>query len=227
MTDTPSATAMAAAPPSVLWRVLTVFLPFALAYFLSYLYRTVNAVIADDLTASLGFTAAGLGFLTSAYFIAFGLFQVPLGLLLDRFGPRRVEAVLLLVAACGAAIFAMGDDLATLALARALIGMGVSACLMAALTANVMWWPAERLPTINGLFIAFGGLGAVFATTPVRALLTVTDWRGLFLGLAVATVAAAVFLFMTVPERRPAGSAGTATLGSMLRGTASVFSSHS
>lgn len=225
MTDTPSATAMHGAPPSVLWRVLTVFLPFALAYFLSYLYRTVNAVIADELTASLGFTAAGLGFLTSAYFIAFGLFQAPLGLLLDRFGPRRVEAVLLLVAASGAAIFAMGNDLATLAAGRALIGMGVSACLMAALTANVMWWPKERLPMINGLFIACGGLGAVFATTPVRMLMTVTDWRGLFLGLAVATVAAAIFLAVTVPERRPTSAASTATLGSMLRGTATVFSS--
>ena len=87
--------------PSVARRVLTVFLPFALAYFLSYLYRTVNAVIADELTAALGVTAAGLGFLTSAYFIAFGLFQPPLGLLLDRYGPRRVECALLLVAAAG------------------------------------------------------------------------------------------------------------------------------
>lgn len=214
------------AAPGVLRRVLTVFLPFALAYFLSYLYRTVNAVIADELTASLGVTAAGLGFLTSAYFMAFGLFQAPLGLLLDRFGPRRVEAALLLVAAGGAALFAMGGDLATLAAGRALIGLGVSACLMAALTANVIWWPRDRLPMINGLFIAFGGLGAVFATTPVRALMTVTDWRGLFFGLAGATVAAAVLLFATVPERRPAG-AGSAGWASMLRGTAAIFSSRS
>lgn len=210
--------------PSVARRVLTVFLPFALAYFLSYLYRTVNAVIADELTAALGVTATGLGFLTSAYFIAFGLFQPPLGLLLDRFGPRRVESALLLVAAAGAALFALGDDLATLAAGRALIGLGVSACLMAALTANVMWWPRERLPMINGLFLACGGLGAVFATTPVRALLDVTDWRGLFLGIAAATVAVAALLFVTVPERRLEGT-GRATLGDMLRGTAAVFRS--
>ncbi len=214
------------ATPSVRRRLLTVFLPFAAAYFLSYLYRTVNAVIADELTASLGVTAAGLGLLTSAYFIAFGLFQAPLGLLLDRFGPRRVEAALLLVAAAGAALFAVGEDLATLAAGRALIGLGVSACLMAALTANVMWWPKERLPMINGLFIAFGGLGAVFATTPVRLLLTLTDWRGLFLGLAVATVVAALAIAVTVPERRPAAGdagAGRASLADMLRGTAAVF----
>lgn len=212
------------AMPGVARRILIVFLPFALGYFLSYLYRTVNAVIADELTAALGVTAAGLGFLTSAYFIAFGLFQPPLGLLLDRFGPRRVESALLLVAAAGAALFALGDDLATLAAGRALIGLGVSACLMAALTANATWWPRERLPMINGLFLACGGLGAVFATTPVRMLLDVTDWRGLFLGIAAATVAVAALLFVTVPERR-AAEAGRATMGDMLRGTAAVFRS--
>ena len=74
---------------------------YAAGYFLSYGLRSVNAVIAPELMQELSMTAAGLGLLTSAYFLAFGLFQLPLGLLLDRFGPRRVEAVLLLVAACG------------------------------------------------------------------------------------------------------------------------------
>ncbi|WP_448188160.1 MFS transporter [Azospirillum sp. sgz301742] len=209
--------------PSVPYRILRVFAPFAVGYFMSYLFRTVNAVIADELTASLGITAAGLGFLTSAYFFAFGAFQAPLGLLLDRFGPRRIETALLLVAAAGAALFSVGEGLGTLAVGRALIGIGVSACLMAAITANVMWWPVDRLPMVNGLFMASGGLGAVFATTPVRALMTVTDWRGLFLGLALVTVACAALLFVVVPER-PRRSGGT-TFRALLRGTAEVFSS--
>ncbi len=75
--------------PSVAFRILRVFTPFAIGYFMSYLYRTVNAVIADELTASLGVTAAGLGFLTSAYFLSFAAFQAPLGILLDRYGPAR------------------------------------------------------------------------------------------------------------------------------------------
>lgn len=216
--------------PSVPYRILRVFAPFAVGYFMSYLFRTVNAVIADELTASLGVTAAGLGFLTSAYFLAFGAFQVPLGILLDRYGPRRIETALLLVAAAGAALFAVGDGLATLAAGRALIGVGVSACLMAAITANVAWWPVERLPLVNGLFLAAGGLGAVFATTPVRALMTVTDWRGLFLALAVVTTACAALLYAVVPERPRRGGAnqgtnGRATWGAMLRGTGRVFSS--
>jgi MFS family permease len=211
--------------PGTLYRALFVFLPFALGYFLSYLFRTVNAVIADELAASLGVTAAGLGLLTSAYFITFGLFQAPLGLLLDRFGPRRVEAALLLVAAGGAAVFAMGDTLGLLAVGRGLIGLGVSACLMAALTANVAWWPSERLPLINGLFMASGGLGAVFATTPVRALLTVTDWRGVFAGLSVATVAVAAIIAVVVPDRHRPGGQSPPDWAALLRGTRAVYAS--
>lgn len=191
--------------PGTLRIALTVFLPFALGYFLSYLFRTVNAVIAEPLTSDLGFSAAALGLLTSAYFIAFAAFQMPLGILLDRFGPRRVETGLLLVAAAGAAVFATGDGIATLAAGRALIGLGVSACLMAAFKANVMWWPKEKLPLVNGCFLAAGGSGAVFATTPVAALLEVTDWRGLFLGLAAVTFLASVLIWLVVPERGSGG----------------------
>ena len=225
LTDRATAPDTAPLPPSVSRRILSVFLPFALGYFLSYLYRTVNAVIADELAASLGVTAAGLGLLTSAYFVAFGAFQPPLGILLDRYGPRRVEAALLLVAAAGAVVFALGGSIATLALGRALIGLGVSACLMAALTANVAWWPAERLPLINGLFMACGGLGAVFATTPVQALLSLTDWRGVFLGLAAATVAAAALIAVAVPDARRAAAGPPASWGALLRGTLAIYAS--
>ena len=113
-----------------LW--LRVFLPFAAGYYLSYLLRTVNAVIAPELTRELTLTAADLGLLTSAYLLAFAAFQIPLGLLLDRYGPRRVEAGLLLVAAAGTLLFAIGRSPFELTVARGLIGLGVSSCLMAA-----------------------------------------------------------------------------------------------
>mgnify|MGYP000932186181 CR=1 FL=1 len=220
--------------PPVTVRIVRIFIPFAVGYFLSYLYRTVNAVIADELTVALNITAAGLGLLTSAYFLAFGAFQLPLGILLDRFGPRRVEAALLVVAGAGSAVFSQGESLATLAFGRALIGAGVSACLMAAITANVRAWPAERLPLVNGVFMACGGFGAVFATTPVRAVLTMTDWRGLFLALAGITVVVALLLLLTVPEFRRTGPAHPAPddkaptpagIVGLLRGTARIFAS--
>ena len=111
-------------PPAI---VLRVFLPFAAGYFLSYLYRTINAVLAPQLASSLHLDAADLGLLTSVYFLTFAAFQLPLGVLLDRFSPHRVESVLLLFAAAGAALFALSDGLHDLVLGRALIGLGVSA----------------------------------------------------------------------------------------------------
>ena len=101
---------------------------YAVGYFLSYGLRSVNAVIAPELMRDVGISAVGMGMLTSAYFLSFGLFQLPLGMLLDRFGPKRVEAGLLVVAALGSALFAGGGSLEALAVGRALIGLGVSAC---------------------------------------------------------------------------------------------------
>ncbi len=213
-----------ARPPGAVRVALTVFLPFAAGYFLSYLYRTVNAVIADDLTAAAGLEAGGLGLLTSAYFLTFAAFQLPLGLLLDRYGPRRVEAALLVVAAGGALVFSFGNGLAVLTVGRALIGLGVSACLMAAFKNNVLWWPAQRLPLVNGLVLACGGLGALVATTPVAALLETTDWRGVFRLLAALTLAAAIYIFLVVPEPRR-NSAASEGLRAQVRGLVGIYTS--
>jgi sugar phosphate permease len=179
---------------------LQIFVPFAGGYFLSYLFRTVNAVISTDLTQSFGLSSTNLGMLTSAYFISFASFQLPLGVLLDRFGPRRVESVLLVFAGLGAIVFALADDLTGLILGRCLIGFGVSACLMASFKAFTLWFPRERLPLVNGCIMAAGGLGALSATAPVEALLGLTDWRGLFLGLAASVFVVAGLILIVVPE---------------------------
>src|SRR5699024_9315054 len=135
--------------------------------------------------------------------------------------PRRVEASLLLIAALGAVLFALLDSLAGLALARALIGVGVSCCLMGGLKAFVMWFPNERIPTINGLMMTFGGLGALMSTMPVELLLNYTDWRGLFLGLGILTAIVAVALFFTVPEHR--GDIADTNFRAQLGGLGQVF----
>ena len=185
--------------------VLRVFLPFAAGYFLSYLYRTINAVLSPYLATELQLDATALGLLTSVSFLTFAAFQLPLGMLLDRFGPRRVEATLLLFAAAGAALFAISSQSAELIIGRALIGLGVSACLMASFKAFVLWFPPLRLPAINGWVLAAGGLGALAATAPVEAALHWTDWRGLFAILAGLTFVVAALLLWAVPERSHEG----------------------
>jgi len=203
---------------------LRVFVPFALGYFLSYVFRVVNAVIAPDLVADLHLDAGALGLLTSTYFLTFAAFQLPLGILLDRYGPRRTEALLLLVAAAGAFVFALAPNAGTLVVGRGLIGVGVSACLMAAFKSFVQWFPAGRLPLINGLQMAVGGIGALAATVPVEAALTVIDWRGVFWALGGLTIAAAVLLFLVVPERDD-GPTPHSTLRQQVGGVIEVMTS--
>ena len=179
-----------------------VYFPFALGYAISYFYRNTNAIIESDLVDELGLGPADLGLLTGAYFFSFAIFQLPLGILLDRYGPRRTEAVLLLFAALGAWIFSKADSLSGLILGRLLIGLGVSACLMAAFKAYVIWFSSGRLPMINGLQMVAGGLGALVATTPLQNVLSITDWRGVFTGLAIITVFASLFLWFILPEHQ-------------------------
>jgi len=199
-----------------------VFAPFAVGYFLSYLLRNANAVIAPELTAELGLAAADLGLLTSVYMLAFGAFQLPLGILLDRYGPRRVEAALLLVCALGVLLFGLGASLPQLTFARALIGLGLSACLMASFKSFALWFPIERQASLNAAIMAAGGLGALAASTPLSALLPMLGWRGIFIGLAALTVGVAALIFASPEKPAPAGRE---TLRQQLAGLGTIFKS--
>lgn len=162
----------------------------------------VNAVLAPTLAVEFGLSAGSLGLLSAVYFGSFALIQLPLGILLDRFGPRRVNAALLLVAVAGGAWFAAADSASSAIAARALIGLGVSACLMASFTAFVLWYPPDRLSTINGMAFAVGALGAMVATVPFELLLRVWGWRHAFLLIVAAALAVSLLLWMWVPEKR-------------------------
>jgi MFS family permease len=198
---------------------LSVFCPFAAGYFLSFFFRNINAIISRELVAEFALTPAELGFLTSMYLAAFAAFQLPLGVLLDRYGPRRTVAALLCVAAAGAAVFALAHDMALLSLGRALIGLGVSAGLMGAIKAFSLWFPLERLATLNGLYLAIGGLGALSATAPAEALVAALGWRDLFWLLVLAAALVAAAIFWVVPEKPLPGR------GQPLRGQVGAFGS--
>lgn len=195
---------------------------YAAGYFLSYGLRSVNAVIAPELMRELNVSAAGLGLLTSAYLLAFGLFQLPLGLLLDRFGPRRVEAALLLVAAAGCALFGLGQSLEALVMGRALIGLGVSACLMGSFKAFSQWFPVERLPALTATIMVAGGLGALSASVPVAAALPLLGWRGVFF-LCAALLVMTAALLLRVPDQPVHGP--HATLAQQIRSLGHIYTS--
>src|ERR1700682_107861 len=156
--------------------------------------------MAAPLATELGLGADDLGLLTSIYFLTFAAAQIPIGILLDRYGPRRVQSVLLLVAAGGSGLFAVSHHFWMLLVGRALIGLGVASAMTAGLKALVLWFPGDRVPLLNGLMVMLGALGAVTAKLPADLLLDWIGWRGGFGLLAGLTVASAVMIYLIVPE---------------------------
>ena len=203
--------------------MIVVFLPFAAGYFLSFFFRNVNAVISRDLSSEFALTPSDLGFLTAMYLLSFAAFQLPLGVLLDRYGPRRVVAALMCVAAAGALVFALARDFTMLSIGRALIGLGVSAGLMGAIKAFTLWFPLSRLASLNGLYLAAGGLGGLSATAPAEALVGPFGWRALFVLLAVLSLMAAALVFFVVPEKPLPGE--RQTLGAQFGAFRRIFAS--
>ncbi len=183
---------------------LRVFLPFAFAYFLSYIFRGVNAVIFPYLERDIGITAGDLGLLTSAFFLFFAGCQPVLGVMLDRYGPRRVQVVLMILAAMGSSLFGISLSLGELVVARMLVGLGFAGGLMAAIKAITIWYPPQSWGLITGFHMMAGGLGTMAATLPVEWSLSVVSWQGLFFWLTGSCLASAVVLFIAVPERAPA-----------------------
>jgi MFS family permease len=186
--------------------ILRVFLPFVFGYYIAYLFRTINAVMAAPLATELGLGADDLGLLTSVYFLTFAAAQIPIGILLDRYGPRRVQSVLLVIAAVGSTLFAVSDHFLMLLVGRALIGLGVASAMTAGLKALVLWFPGDRVPLLNGLMVMLGALGAVTATLPADLLLDWIGWRELFGLFAGLTATSAAIVYLIVPEAKPIAS---------------------
>jgi MFS family permease len=179
------------------------FLAFAFAYFFSALLRAVTATLAPAFSAELGLTAADLGLLAGAYFLGFSVMQLPLGRWLDRLGPRRVLLGCLTVAVLACAAFALAEGFVALWMARALIGVGVSACLMAPLTAYRHRFGESAQLRANSWMLMTGSLGMLASTLPVQWLLPQLGWRGLFWLVAALLMLSMTLIAITVPPDAP------------------------
>jgi MFS family permease len=193
---------------------VAVFLAFAFAYFFSALLRAITATLAPTLTQEFALQARDLGLLAGGYFLGFAATQLPLGQLLDRYGPRTVILAFLLVAVAGCGAFALATSFSGLLAARVLCGVGVSACLMAPLTGFRQWLaPATQLRA-NSWMLMTGSFGMVASTLPVQWLMPVLGWRPLFWGLAAAIVVSMALLAWAVPRHAPPAAAPGGRSGS-------------
>ena len=202
---------------------LRLFIPFGLGYFISVLLGSANAIMSPILISTFSLSPADLGFMTSVYLISFGLAQFPLGVLLDRYGARKTLASFMLFAVGGAFIFAFSQNVGDLILSRALTGIGLSGCLMAAFKAYSEWLPAERLPLVYSIECLTGGIGGMVATKPVGFAIGILSWRNVFILLAFFTLFTALSIWFVTPKDARRGSVGKPTFAEQLRQMVAFF----
>lgn len=180
-----------------------VFVLFSSAYVLSQFYRSTNAVIAPDLAKELSLDAAKLGLMTSLFFVTFAMSQIPVGVGLDRWGPRWVTSSLMWVGVAGSLAFAVAYSFGALALGRALLGLGMAGVLMGAVKAFSVWYPANRFATLTGLLTGIGLLGALLSATPLVWLNNAIGWRAVFVVGAIVTGAVALGIALLTRNTPP------------------------
>ncbi|MDP6706818.1 MAG: MFS transporter [Alphaproteobacteria bacterium] len=173
------------------------------AYVASQFYRVANAAIAPELMAELSLSAEAMGVVTGLFFLAFAAAQIPAGVLLDRFGPRRTMSGLFALAVLGALVFAIADGAALLGLGRVLIGLGCAAGLMGSMVVIARWYPESRFAHLSATLFVVGGAGTLLGTTPLAGAVEFVGWRGAFHAMAALTAVFALALYLVVRDAPP------------------------
>ena len=181
-------------------QAITVFLVFAFGYFLSCLLRAITATLSPVLTSEFNLLAADLGLLAGGYFFGFACMQIPLGYMLDKFGPKKIISIFLLIAFVGTTSFALSQTFSGLFISRILIGIGVSACLMAPLTGYRIWFAENLQQRANSWMLMIASLGFVSSTLPVQLLLPSFGWRWIFGGIAILILASIFLILVFIPK---------------------------
>ena len=204
--------------PASIARARNVVFVLALAsYLLSFFHRTAPAAIAGELTRAFDLSGAVLGTLAATYFYVYTLLQVPVGVLADTAGPRRLLTGGALVAGIGSLAFAFAPSWPVAAAGRTLVGIGVSVAFIAILKLNAAWFDPRRFATITGITMFAGNLGAVVAGAPLALVVAHASWRTVFAVLGVMSLALAAATWWRVRDRpelagyAPVGPAAPAT----------------
>ena len=181
-------------------QAISVFFVFAFGYFISCLLRAITATLSPVLTSEFNLLAADLGLLAGGYFLGFACMQIPLGYLLDKYGPKKIVTSFLLIALIGIISFALAKSFSGLLISRILIGVGVSACLMAPLTGYRIWYAENQQQRANSWMLMVASLGFLSSTLPVQLLLPSFGWRWIFGGIALLTLLSILLMLLFIPN---------------------------
>jgi len=186
------------APPGAVFGRVTV--PLAGLNFLNQAARTLIATIGPLLALEFALSATELGLLAALFFVSYAAVQLPVGMAMDLFGVRRVQATLTLIAATGFALCAMSSGIVGLAIGRLVTGVGVSVGMIAMLTAHSQWLPRHRVAGMTGLGVFVASFGGLAATLPAQLLVPLIGWRGLFWILSGLGLVVAAWIALSVPD---------------------------
>jgi len=182
-------------------RALAAWLIAALFFFYAFLQRVSPSVMVEELMRDFAVGAAVLGHLSAFYFYAYAGLQIPIGVLLDRLGPRRLTTAAAALCAVGSLIFAIADSVALASLGRFLIGAGAAFSWIGALTVITQWLPPQRFALMGGLTQAIGMLGAIFGQAPLALAVGSVGWRLSVMALAGLAVAFTLALWLAIRDR--------------------------
>jgi MFS family permease len=181
-------------------KAITIFLVFALSYYISNLLRAITATISPNLISEFDLSAGDLGLLGGGYFLGFAVVQIPLGYLLDNKGPKKIVSYFLLIAVLGMISFSLSENFITLLISRILIGIGVGACLMGPLTAYRIWYQDETQQRANSWMLMVGAIGMLSSSLPVQFFLPIVGWRMIFITLALLTIFCIILIIFFIPN---------------------------
>ena len=181
-------------------KAISIFLVFALGYYISNLLRAITATISPNLVSEFNLSAGELGLLGGGYFLGFASVQIPLGYLLDNKGPKRIVSYFLLIAIVGIISFSLSQNFTSLLISRILIGVGVGACLMGPLTAYRVWFQDETQQRANSWMLMTGAIGMLSSSLPVQFFLPIIGWRSIFGILAILTFFSIVLILIFIPN---------------------------
>ena len=177
-----------------------IFCVFAFGFFISNLLRSITATLTPVLTSEFDLSAGNLGLLAGGYFLGFSLMQIPAGLLLDKYGPKKVVAYLLLIALVSTISFAFAKSFTGLLISRFFIGVGVAACLMGPLTGYRVWFEDKYQQRANSWMLMVASFGFVISTLPVQILLPMIGWRSIFLIISILILLSIVLILVFAPS---------------------------
>lgn len=182
-------------------RAIAAFAVGALFFALAFVHRVAPSVMTTEWMRDFSVGAAALGTLSGWYFYAYASIQIPVGMLNDHFGPRKLMSAAVAVCALGSFGFAFSESLLAASFFRALIGASVAFAFVGTLTIAGYWFAPARFAMLAGSVQSIGMLGAVLSQAPLRYAVEEAGWRVVVGSLGVVSVALAVSLFYTVPRR--------------------------